>query len=74
MEPKTWSEPLTEDWHSPLILELQPAVEEWSSESLLPEHELSSLPGFQELFLQESANQAAPGTAEEYWKESGLPW
>lgn len=67
-------EPLVDQWDSPLVLELQPAAEEWSSEWLLPERELSSAPEVQGLFHQESAALSVEKTGEEYWKEPDLPW
>ena len=74
VESETWMEPLVEQWDTPLALELQPAAEEWSSEWLLPEHELSSAPVTQGLFPQESENPSSPGIEEDYWKEPDLPW
>jgi len=67
-------EPLVDRWDSPLVLELQPAAEEWSSEWLLPEHEPSAAPEVQELSHQGSVALSVEKTEEEYWKEPDLPW
>ena len=74
METETWMEPMAVRWDSPLALELQPVVGEWSSEWLLPEHELSSAPKAQVLSPQESESSSNQKTAAEYWKEPDLPW
>jgi hypothetical protein len=67
-------EPLVDQWDTPLALELQPAVGEWSSEWLLPAHELSSAPKAQALSPQGLESSSVQKTEEEYWKEPDLPW
>lgn len=74
VESETWMEPLVEQWDTPLALELQPVVGEWSSEWLLPEHELSSAQATQGLSRQELESPSSPGIEEDYWKEPDLPW